>query len=189
MAEAKPKTKLTYRDYCKTPDDERWELLNGELVMAPSANTAHQMICIRLASLLHTFVTGEGLGQAFVAPYDVVLSETNVLQPDILFVSTDRQEIITAANIQGAPDLVVEILSPSSASRDWRIKLDLYGQHGVQEYWVVDPDAQRVWVLVRSEDRLIETGHYSSGDTLTSTAVTGFSVSLDQVFQAPLTAI
>ena len=59
MAEAKPKTKLTYRDYCKTPDDERWELLNGELVMAPSANTAHQMICIRLASLLHTFVLGE----------------------------------------------------------------------------------------------------------------------------------
>lgn len=146
MAEAKPKTQLTYQDYCNTPDDERWELLNGELVMAPSANTPHQAIAFNLVLMLGNFVRQRGLGQVRFAPYDVVLSDTNVLQPDVLFVSNERApHIINARKVREAPGLVVEILSPSTASRDWRVKLDLYAEHGVQEYWVVDPEIQRVW--------------------------------------------
>ena len=184
MVDAKPKTKLTYEDYRNTPDDERWELLNGELVMAPSPKTTHQEISGNLFFLLRLFVGQMALGRVFVAPLDVVLSDRNVLQPDVLFVSSQREHIITEDNIQGAPDLVVEVLSPSTASRDWRIKLDLYAQHGVREYWVVDPDGQRIWVMAGSDGQLNEVANYGRDDTLTSPTLTGLSANLDQVFPA-----
>ena len=184
MAQAKPARKLTYDDYCKTPDDQRWELINGELIMAPSPNTAHQIVCLNLASLVNGFVKEGGLGQVFIAPLDVVLSNVNVVQPDLLFISNARQHILTEANVQGAPDLVVEILSPSTASRDWRAKMDLYAEHGVQEYWVVDPEAQRVWVMARTEDTLTEVANYGPADTLTSPTLPGFTANLSEVFQA-----
>ena len=182
MVDIKRTTKLTYDDYRKTPDDERWELLDGELVMAPSPNVPHQDIAGSLFVFLKLFVDQMGLGRVFIAPLDVVLSDTNVVQPDLLFVSTERQHIVTETNIQGTPDLVVEVLSPSTTSRDWRIKLDLYAQHGVQEYWVVDPEAQRIWVMVQTEGSLSETANHGRGDTLVSPLLTGFSASLDQVF-------
>ena len=185
MAEAKPRTKLTYEDYRNIPDDERWELLDGELVMPPSPSDAHQATLLELAWHLHSFVKQHGSGHVRFAPFDVVLSDTSVVQPDLLFVSNQRKHIITPENIRGAPDLVVEILSPSTASRDWRVKLDLYAENGVQEYWVVDPDAQRVWVMARSDDgALTEVGNYGRDDTLTSPTLAGFTVGLDQVFQA-----
>ena len=93
------------------------------------------------------------MGEVYVAPFDVVLSDTDVVQPDVLFVSKRRSDIITPDNIRGAPDLVVEILSPATAERDRTIKLDLYAQHGVQEYWIVDPDAKSITVLVRGGER------------------------------------
>ena len=182
MVDTKPTTKLTYEDYCKTSDDERWELLDGELVMAPSPNVPHQDLSGNLFVLLKLFVDRMELGRAFHAPLDVVLSDTSVVQPDLLFVSNERTDILTDANIQGAPDLVVEILSPSTTSRDWRIKLDLYAQHGVREYWIVDPDSQRVWVMAGGDGALDEVGNYARGDTLTSPTLTGFSAPLDQVF-------
>ena len=185
MAQAKPARKLTYDDYCNTPDDQRWELIDGELIMAPSPTARHQAISIRLSSLLHVFVTERGLGEAFAAPLDVVLSNVNVVQPDLLFISNARQHILTDANVnvQGAPDLVVEILSPSTASRDWRAKMDIYAEHGVQEYWVVDPEAQRVWVMARTEDTLTEVANYGPADTLTSPTLPGFTANLSEVFQ------
>ncbi len=184
MAQAKPTAKLTYEDYCKTPDDQRWELLNGELIMAPSPNTVHQRTAFRLGRLLADFVEGMDLGDVFIAPLDVILSEVNVVQPDLLFISNARHHILTDANVQGAPDLVVEILSPSTASRDWRTKLDLYAEYGVQEYWVVDPDAQRVWVMARTEGSLVEVAHYGPSDTLTSPILQGFTANLSEVFEA-----
>ena len=184
MAQAKPTAKLTYEDYCKTSDDQRWELLNGELIMAPSPSVMHQTVALNLTWLLHGFVKERGLGRVFIAPLDVILSEVNVVQPDLLFISNARHHILTDANIQGAPDLVVEILSPSTASRDWRTKLDLYAEHGVQEYWVVDPDAQRVWVMARTESSLVEVAHYGPSDTLTSPFLQGFTANLSEVFEA-----
>ena len=90
------------------------------------------------------------MGKIYVAPFDVVLSDTDVVQPDVIFVSNQRSDIITADNVRGAPDLVVEILSPATAERDRTLKLDLYAQHGVQEYWIVDPDPKTITVLVRA---------------------------------------
>ena len=188
MVDTKPATKLTYHDYRNTPDDERWELLDGELVMAPSPTPAHQRISFRLSLVLHTFVDRMGLGEVIPAPLDVVLSETEVVQPDLLFVSSERAHIITTENIRGAPDLVVEILSPSTTSRDWRTKMDLYAQHGVREYWLVDPEAQRVWVMAGAEGELNEVANYGRDDVLASPALAGFTVGLDQVFPARVTS-
>ena len=184
MVGPKPRTKLTYEDYAKTPDDERWELLDGELIMAPSPNEAHQSVEGNLGARLFIFVQDRGLGKVYFAPFDVVLSDTDVVQPDIIFVSREREHIITHANIQGAPDLVVEILSPSTAQRDRGVKRRLYAEHGVKEYWQVEPEAQTVTVLLLRDGVFEEAGAYSKGQSLSSPTLEGFTVSLDEIFPA-----
>ena len=139
MVSTQPTTGLTYEDYLKTSDDERWELLDGELVMAPAPNMPHQGAQARLGSRLLVFAEERNLGRVYFSPTDVVLSDTNVVQPDLLFVSRQREQILTHANIQGAPDLAVEIRSPSTDERDRIVKRRLYAEHGVKEYWLVDP--------------------------------------------------
>ena len=131
---------------------------------------------------LQPFVMSGGHGWVFFSPTDVVLSEHDTVQPDLVFVSREREHIITDANIQGAPDLVVEILSPSTASRDWRDKLDLYERHGVAEYWLVDPVSEIVWVFQLVDGALVQVGMYSVGDTLTSPLLEGFALKLGLVF-------
>ncbi len=179
----KPTTRLTYQDYAKTPEGEIWELIDGEQFMPPSPNEAHQGVNMELASLLHGFVKGRSLGRVYFAPFDVVLSDVDVVQPDLLFVSNERSNIITPANVRGAPDLVVEIRSPSTAGRDWTIKRGLYARYGVKEYWVVDPDERRIWVLLLGDGRLDEVGSYGMGDVLTSPTLEGLSIDLNDIFQ------
>ena len=183
MVSVKPTTGLTYEDYARTPDDERWELLDGELLMVPSPNMAHQATQVKLGSRLNNFVEQGGLGHVFFAPTDVVLSDNNVVQPDLLFVSREREHIMTRANIQGAPDLAVEIRSPSTAERDRTVKRRLYAEHGVKEYWLVDPDAMTVTVLLFGERGFQEVGTYRSGESLESRILEGFSAKLDDIFQ------
>ena len=182
MVAAKPAAKLTYEDYRKTPEDERCELLDGELVMAATPNIAHQRVSGRLELHLRAFVQEKGLGEVFDAPTDVVLSDTDVVQPDLLFISKGRADIITADNVQGAPDLVVEVLSPTTARRDWRDKLDLYSKHGVREFWLVDPQTEIVWVLLPNEGSLEIANIYGEGDTLASSTLEGFTLGLDELF-------
>ncbi len=179
---ARSAAKLTYEDYRKTPEDERCELLDGELVATATPNIAHQRVSGRLGRCLAAFVEEKGLGEVFRAPTDVVLSDTDVVQPDLLFVSGDRADIVTDDNVQGAPDLVVEVLSPTTAKRDWRDKLDLYSKHGVREFWLVDPETEIVWVLLPNEDSLEVAAIYGKEDTLTSPMLEAFSLDLDQVF-------
>ena len=176
------KARLTYADYMKTSDDERYELLNGELIMSPSPKELHQDILSILHLQIGAFVRERSLGKVYFSPFDVVLSDKNVVQPDLLFVSTERSAIITADNVQGAPDLVVEILSPATAERDRTIKLDLYAEHGVKEYWIVDPDAKTIMVLLRRESRFEVSGIYGEGQSLRSPTLTGFGVPLEEVF-------
>ncbi len=184
MVEPTTATRYTYDDYRKTPDDERWELLNGELVMPPAPNIEHQMIVGDLYTHVKAFVKQNSIGQVLLAPCDVVLSNENVVQPDLLFVSYERRGIITRENVRGAPDLVVEVLSPGSVSRDWREKMDVYAEHGVREYWIVDPDARRAWVMTRSEaGGFDEAGNYGVGDALESVVLEGFDLDLAEVFQ------
>ena len=181
MVETRPTT-LTYEDYLKTPDDQRWELLRGELTMVPSPSFAHQKIAGRLFSLLDRFVDEKALGDVIIAPFDVVLSPTNVLQPDVLFVSNSQRSIITAKNIQGSPELVVEIISPSSANMDREVKRTIYAEHGVREYWLVDPDARTISVMALRNKDFQEAGRYSATDTLSSPTLPGLALDLAPIF-------
>ena len=184
MVSPKPKARLTYEDYAKTPDDERWELIDGELFRMPSPNIAHQITSMRLAMLVAPFVQERNLGIVFSAPTDVVLSDTDTVEPDLLFVSNERAGIITRLNIQGAPDLVVEIHSPTTAQRDLTAKRALYARSGVREYWPVDPEAKTVRVLLLSGGDFVEVGVYKEGDTVTSPTLEGFSFRLEEIFPA-----
>ena len=177
--------KLTYQDYVNMEGDERYELLDGELISVGSPNENHQIVSMELGAQMHSFVKEHGLGRVFHAPFDVLFSDTDVVQPDILFVSNEREHIRTPANIQGAPDLIVEILSPSSSRRDWRNKRELYASHGVKEYWIVDPVHGMVWVMPRRDGILEVRGvdrPYLEGDSITSSTLEGFSISLDEIF-------
>ena len=181
MLESRPTTH-TYEDYLNTPDDERWELLRGELFMVPGPNTTHQRITFRLARILGDFVEQRGLGEVFIAPYDVLLSQTNVLQPDIVFVSREQQSIITEVNIQGVPALVVEVISPSTASKDRESKREIYAESGVREYWLVDPDTHTISVLALHGKEFQEAGQFAVPDTLSSPTLPGLALDLAHIF-------
>ena len=144
MATQRSRIKFTYEDYRHTPEDKRYELLDGELIMVLAPRTAHQRTSRDILIPINTFVAENDLGEVVIAPCDVVLSDTDVVQPDLLFVSKERSHIINEDNIRGALDLVIEILSPSTAQRDRTLKRTLYALHGVPEYWQADTDARDV---------------------------------------------
>ena len=174
--------KCGYEDYRRTPDDERYELLDGELIMVPAPRVDHQRVVLRLASVLHAFVEERGLGEVLAAPCDVVLSDTDVVQPDVLFVSRERAHVVVPENVRGAPDLVVEVFSPSTGERDRTVKRALYARHGVREYWQVDTQARTVTVL-RSSGADFETEAVYRGDrTARSAVLDGFGVGLERIF-------
>ncbi len=181
MVSPNPAIKFTYEDYQHTPEDQRFELLDGELTMVPAPNLRHQRIGTRLGALLHAFVQERDLGEVFHAPCDVVLSNTDVVQPDLLFVSEERAHLLLGGdNVLGAPDLVVEILSPSTAGRDRTLKRALYARHGVKEYWLVDPDARTVTVLRLGAGDFEVAAIYGEGQTMASPTLSGFSADLDE---------
>ena len=181
MVAERTRRKFTYEDYRNTPDDVRYELLDGELVVVPAPSMFHQTTSKKLFWKLE-LLEELGLGLVFYAPADVVFSDTDTLQPDIVFISTERAHIITEQNIRGAPDLVIEILSPSTASRDRNFKRALYERHGVKEYWMVDPDAKNVTVLLLGESGFELVGIYGEGQTLASPTLSGFRLNVDDIF-------
>ena len=127
----KSQIKFTYRDYLLLPELDRRELIEGDFFMVPAPNIKHQKIVGYLGAVLRAHVHGQRLGTLLLAPTDVVLSDEDVVQPDLLFVSNARRDIITEDNVAGAPDLVIEVLSPSTAERDMNLKLTLYAGAGV----------------------------------------------------------
>ncbi len=141
-----PLPSITWQDVQQMPDDgNRYEAIEGDLYMTPAPTTLHQRVSKRLQYALDRILERPGLGEVFVAPYGVEFPATGEgVQPDIVFVSRERCEIIAEAGIVGAPDLVVEILSPSTAGRDRTIKLRLYERHGVREYWIVDTEENAI---------------------------------------------
>ena len=175
--------KLTYRDYLLLPEDSRYELIEGDLYMVPSPNEPHQRISRRLEYELVTYVEDHDLGEIYYAPFDVVLSIHNVVQPDIVFVSKGRRGIITEKNIQGAPDLAIEILSPGTSDRDLQIKRTLYGKYGVREYWIVDPVAGSIEVCIQSQAGLETYRVYSKGSKLNSPLLENLNLDLDSIFK------
>ena len=175
--------KPNYEDYAKTPEHEQWELINGESIGPLSPNEAYQSAQINLGARMFLHTQGMGLGKVYFAPFDVVLSKTDTVGPDLFFVAKERLHITTAGNVQGGPDLVVGIRSPSTARRDWNVKRELYARHGVKEYWLVDPEATTVAILFLEGVDLKVAGVYSGGDDLTSRVMDGFSIAVAHVFR------
>lgn len=140
-----PSDRATVEDYRATPQGPPWyQLVEGDLVSEPAPNRYHQDIVGNLASLLGGFVRDRGLGKVYFAPFDVYLAEHDVYQPDLLFVSNERRHILTDDGARGAPDLVVEIVSPATAQLDKTRKRRIYAQTGVKELWLVDPILRQV---------------------------------------------
>ena len=140
---------LTYDDYCRLPDDgRRYELLEGEMFVTPAPTTSHQRISRNLEFVLYSHVRENALGEVFDAPIDIILGRNVVVQPDLVFVARHRAEIITERGVEGPPDLVVEILSPSTQDRDRGPKQQIYARYGVQHYWLLDPKAKTLTQLV-----------------------------------------
>ena len=148
--------RLSYDDYAALPDHgQRYQVIDGALVLSPTPQRRHQWISIQLAMIVNAHVRANELGEAFAAPYDVVLVAERpavIVQPDFLFISRERLDRSTAVNVQGAPDLVVEVLSPSNARLDRTRKAALYAEHGVREYWIIPHDVDRVEVYAPGPD-------------------------------------
>ena len=178
-----PNVKFTYEDYINLPESEerRYELIAGEIHMVPSPTPNHQSCVFRLAKVLDDFVLEHELGSVHIAPLDVVLSKEDVLQPDILFISKGRESIITERNIQGAPDLVVEVLSPGTADRDRTLKRTRYLKFGVREYWIVDPESKSIEVLKAGQSDFETVRVYSEGATATSPILEGIQVDVTTI--------
>jgi len=150
--------------------------------MVPSPSVQHQRISGNLGALLRHFVLEMGWGKFFYAPLDVVFSESTVVQPDILFISHECQGIINEQNISGAPDLVIEILSPATEERERGIKLQLYCRYDVQECWLVDPEERTVEVLALSPQGYQVLGRYSGDEMVSSQVLAGFQCTAKEIF-------
>ncbi|MGQ9631385.1 MAG: Uma2 family endonuclease [bacterium] len=177
----KAQVKFTYEDYCQLPEDKRYELIGGEFFMVPSPTPSHQDISRNLFRSLDAYVADRDLGRVYYAPLDVVLSDEDVVQPDILFISKDREDIIGKRNIKGVPDLVVEILSPATAERDRTLKKKLYAKYGVRECWLVDPESKSVEVFRLGEAGFDLVSRYE-GDAIRSEILEGLEVPLKEIF-------
>ena len=176
------KVRFTYNDYLLLPEDKRYEILAGDLYVVAAPNTRDQSVSLNLAVALFQHVTDNGLGRVLEAPYDVMLSEENVVQPDILFVRKERAGIIGEMNLQGAPDIVIEILSEGTRRKDMEVKKKIYAGFGVPEYWIVDPETATAEVLVWSELGYVTVGVYGKSDRLSSPLLPDLNLPLSQVF-------
>jgi Uma2 family endonuclease len=138
----------TYEEFARLPDDgNRYEVIAGELYVTPAPGSIHQRVVWRLGTALENFCEEHGAGTMYGAPYDVIFGEGDYLEPDIVFVRRDREDIVEKHGMVGAPDLVVEVLSDSTARRDRGIKRERYAAYGVPEYWIIDTEARRIDVL------------------------------------------
>jgi Uma2 family endonuclease len=153
MTHAKNRTK-TYADYAKLPEGAPYQLIHGQFVKSPSPTLTHQEIVKRLFQGVYALEL-KRKGTALFAPLDVFLSDTDVYQPDIIFISTSRQHILSTQKIEGAPDLVMEVLSPSTAKYDLNQKCETYFAACVREYWIVDPRDRSVRVLIHEDEEFV----------------------------------
>ena len=169
MAMRLKRSGLTYQDYLQFPDDgQRYEIIEGELYVSPAPNIRHQTVSMNLSTVLNVHVRAGGLGKVLAAPTDLKFADPSIVQPDILYIRQAARGIITTQNIQGAPDLVVEIISPSSTRTDLEIKRDLYARYGVRNYWVAHPQEEWLRAYELGADGQYELVAEGQGDMLFS---------------------
>ncbi|MCC7008279.1 MAG: Uma2 family endonuclease [Acidobacteria bacterium] len=188
MRATNPAGRLTYDDFVHFPEDDglRHELIDGEHYVTAAPNVRHQDILGSVHFLIRTWLEDHPAGRVFFAPFDVVISRFDVVEPDLVYMSHERAAaILTKANAQGVPELVVEIASESTRRRDATIKRRLYERSGVSEYWTIDPDTQTIRVQRRVRDRFVEAAVLAldAGDVLTTPLLPGLQMPLGRIFR------
>ncbi|GIX42101.1 MAG: hypothetical protein KatS3mg129_1834 [Leptospiraceae bacterium] len=182
----KENKKLTYKQYFTIKDDKRYELIEGKLLMSPAPNTKHQRIIRKLLRLIENCLINKKIkGEVFLSPIDVVFREDIVLQPDIVYITEERKDIIKERGIFGIPDLVIEVISPGSEKRDIVDKKRIYEESKVKEYWIVFPNEEFIEVLEYDEkgNRYKEIGVYNKEKELESKVIKGLKIKVKEVFE------
>ncbi len=186
MNRATSGVRLTWDDYVHFPEDgKRHELIDGEHFVTPAPTRTHQTIVMNLGGHLWQYLRQHPLGSVFNVSLDVILSEHDVVQPDLLYSSREREATFEPSRwVKGAPNLVVEVASPSTRRRDETLKRHLYERYGVDEYWLVDPEAETILVLRLAGDTYREAVRLSaeSGDGLTTPLLPGLELGLSELF-------
>ncbi len=184
---ASSRVKLTYDDFVLFPDDgKRHEIIDGEHYVTPSPNTRHQQVSGVLFALIWNYLEAHPIGRIFDAPFDIVFSDFDVVEPDLLYMSNERAAaILTAKHVRGTPELIVEIGSPKTRRRDETVKRRLYERSGVLEYWVVDPDVDVVRVYRREGEQFARPIEFMRGaeDVLRTALLPGLELPLSRVFR------
>jgi Uma2 family endonuclease len=177
---------LTYADLKRIRETrkDRLELIEGEIIVSPSPSPVHQRVTRRLNRILERVVIDTGLGEFFSAPLDVVLTDGTIVQPDIMVVIRERIGIITDDGIEGSPDFVAEVLSPTNRAYDRLVKRSLYALYGVPEYWLIDPERKQVTIYSDLVDGRYRSEHVA-GDTAVSATIPNLSVELTALFAEP----
>jgi len=175
---------LTVEDYRLLPEaGPRYQLIEGELHMSPAPNWYHQVISVNIEFMLLKYLEANPIGKLLHAPFDVFLTEHDAYQPDVIFVSNENAGIFTNAGAEGAPDFVVEILSPSTAHLDKRAKRLVYARTGVKEMWLVDPDAKLISIYHLQADAERPVATHGENDTFASVHFPGLSIRGAEVFK------
>ncbi|HEX5417828.1 MAG TPA: Uma2 family endonuclease [Chloroflexota bacterium] len=184
MASQPERVVLTYEDLIQLPNDRnRYELFDGELQVTAVPNIAHQTASFNLGLILGNYVRAHRLGRVFSAPCDVHFSETNVVEPDLLFVADGRAEIIQKPYVAGAPDLVVEILSPSTALADRQVKRQLYARFGVADYWLLDVERQEFIAFALADGIYQEVARGKETETVSAPPFPDLAISLGEIWE------
>ena len=175
----------TIKDYKLLPEGAPYQLIGGELIMmVPAPTPFHQIISANIFERIRRFVIEKGIGIVLYSPIDIYLGEEDAYQPDMIFISKQRQEIVKQDGIYGAPDLVVEILSPSTAYYDIKKKFKVYERCGVKEYWIVDPEMKGVDVfLLKSNGEFELSSKYYEAGIVKSIILDGLEIDLKEIFQ------
>ena len=181
--------RVSYSDLASMPEDgRRYEIYDGEVFVVPAPIPFHQVVVLNLEDRLREWTRQHG-GIVLVSPIDIVISEYDVVQPDLVFFAPARAHLVKLeAPIRAIPDLVVEVLSPSTASTDRGKKLQLFARSGLPEYWLVDPALRSVEINVLRSGVFALAGRHATGERITSSAAPGFTCLVDALFETPLTA-
>ena len=176
--------RATAADYLALEEGAPFQLIGGALVHEPAPTPFHQRLVVKLVVHLQRFVEEHDLGSVLLAPIDVRLDDGNVYQPDVLFISSERAAIITERRIEGAPDLVVEVLSPSTGYYDLTHKRRVYAEHGVREYWLIDPLERTVTVEPNDDGRFETLASVRNDGRVASALLDGFEIDAAALFAA-----
>lgn len=176
-----PQKKWTYTDYAALGESFQGEVRQGDLYMTPAPNLFHQRVCRKLLILLHSWVESKSLGEILQSPVDVILDDSNIVQPDLVFVATAHSNILKQRGIVGIPDLVIEIVSPGSVSIDYYEKRTLYEQFQIPEYWIVDPRYYSIQVLSLEQGKYVVFSHAETKGEISSRILDGLKIAITQI--------